>query len=667
MDDSIGLLHLHYRVGLAAGQTALAPALTAGLDRAIGAGLGDALGPRLAALTGDERAVVVVRELHAPLRLALDECALDSHVAARFGRACAEAMATLLSANPPPDTVMRFADEPAFAGAFVAALLDGSAWHLWYFGAMRRYRRDDVRATVGALVREGGVAPLPLFGWLARHGHLPRLLARLPADEARALLAPAGIPTTQERPGSDGNAVLVDAARRLLARLTGESASAAIDERIGRFLAERPVGPDWRSRPSLGAWVVQLLRFVLRLAPGDALDLSAAEADELRDLLAGPLDWLDGPAILDGLCARPPRGPTAPSAAASCAAVPSGSGARRHLLSPRQERLLVQLARRLRERAVALPQDAGADAPFVTLLAAAADLDADDAAVAGVATVIDLALRASGLAARATRHRAAADPTAGNDAVAALRAAGPAALDLLDALRTLDAAAAVPDDTGPMAGVLLLARAVNDLRLHALAQQAGVPVAPLMAALARLWAAVPLPPSPVTALWCGSEHHDEAVLDDHGPALAAMRAALASLLAERRMLDAAGAAQVERDAAALLPGFCVATEVATGPATGVASEVATDIAGIAALLLRGWSHWLPGMAASGPRFLLERSVRRAGSVVLDAQCLAVECDPAPFDVVLRMAGYLAPLGPLGWLGGRTIAFSMRNQAHAIPP
>jgi len=651
MADRIGMLHLHYRVGLAAGESAgesaLAPALTAGLDRAIQAGLGAALAPRLAALAGDERAVVVVRELHAPLCLAVDDCTLDSHVVDLFSRACCDAMTTLLSTNPSTDTVMRFADETAFAGAFVAALLDGSAWRLWYFGAFHRYRRDGVGATVAALVREAGVAPLPLFGWLARQGHLPRLLVHVPPAQARGLLDHAEASGMPAGPGpGDGNAVLVAAARRLLAALGGIAegpAPGVLDERIAAFLAERPVGPDWRSRASLSAWVGQLLRFVLRLAPGDALELPATGVDALRGLLAGPLDWLDGAAILDGLCTRPGHAGR-PAIASGTAAAP------RQLLSPRQERILVELARRLRDRTLVLPDGAGADTLFVTLMAAAAAEMDDDAAGAGIATIVDLALRA-------WHGRAAHDHAAvagASDPVAALRAAGPAALDLLATLRALDDAGAAPDDTGPMAGVLLLARAVNDLRLHALARHAGVPVAPLMAALARLWAGIPVPASPVTALWCGEDDGGDTTLDRHGQALAALREALATLLADRRMVEDGGAALVDRDAAALAPLL---------PGCAVAADVAV----IGALLLRGWGHWLPGMAASGPLFLLERTVRRGGSVVLDERRLAVELDPAPFDVVLRMAGYLAPLGPVAWLGGRTVHFTVRDQARAVPP
>jgi hypothetical protein len=175
-----------------------------------------------------------------------------------------------------------------------------------------------------------------------------------------------------------------------------------------------------------------------------------------------------------------------------------------------------------------------------------------------------------------------------------------------------------------------------------------------MAALARLWAGIPVPASPVTALWCGEDEGDDTALDRHGQALTALREALATLLADRRMVEDAGAALVGRDAAALaplLPGCAVAA----------------DVAAIGALLLRGWGHWLPGMAVSGPLFLLERTVRRGGSVVLDERRLAVELDPAPFDVVLRMAGYLAPLGPVAWLGGRTVDFTVRGQARAVPP
>jgi hypothetical protein len=651
MDDRIGALHLHYHVGGGPGTgSALAPALTGGLDRALQAGLGEALGRKLAALAGDERSVIVVRELNAPLRLDLADCVLDSRVVDLFSQACAHAVTTLLAANPTSDTVMRFADQIAFAGAFVTALLDGSAWRHWYFGAFRRYRREDIGATVSALLQESGMPAGPLFGWLSRHGQLARLLTCLPAAQARVLLGLSAATPTDNAPGNDGNAVLVGAARRLLALLP-HSPDDGSEERLDRFLASRPVGPDWRSSASLSAWMVQLLRFALRLPNGMGVTLPARDQAALNALLTGPLDWLDGAAIMRDLCTHSAAPP-----------LPASARPRRQLLSPRQETILTRLAQRLRERSFILPAGADADSVMVHLLAAAAEHaetdDTDDTLGRSVTAVIALAVQAW----REERIHADQDGAAQRaNTLAALGAAGPSALALLAALGSLDDAVALPDDSGPLAGVLLLARAVSDLRLHALATHAGVPGTPLMAALATLWAGAPVPASPASLLWCGAgtpEAFDSVrsfEWDQYGAALSALRQALATLLSERRMLDASAVDALISDGAAL------------ASLLSCKAAPAIDLAGIANLLLRGWGYWLPGLAGSGPLFLLEKSIRRRGGVRVTPQCIAVELDPAPLDVVLKMAGYFAPLGPLPWLGGRRLVFTVRSKARPTLP
>lgn len=651
MIDRIGTLSLHYRVG----GGSLAPALTTGFDRALRAGLGEALGRRVLALPGDDKAVTVVRELRAPVTLSMSGCALDSQVVECFSRACATALGELLSGDPASDMVMRFEHEAAFTGSFIVALLRGSAWERWYYGAFHRYRRADTHATLRALLDDPGVDPPALFAWLARHGHLAALLARVPPREARRLL---GASTAAD--AADGGAVLIDCARRLLAALSPAD-EPAFEQRVDAFLARHPIKPNWTSRASLSAWVMQLLRFVLRIDQGGAMPpLSGQRREALRALLAGPLDWLDADWIEAQLCAGAAE-PPAPR--------PPPFVACRQLLTPRQQGILRLLADSVRKGALGLPAAAGIDETIVYLVATAAQHAGGDGALdRGVIAVIELAAQAmreapghapapAGIAGDQRPDGIAGDQrpagvrasSTGAAAIEALRAAGPSALELFDALRGDAARAAKPGQASAMAGVFLLARAINDARLHALANDAGVAVAPLLADLAAVWSGQDLRGDGALPLWCAQAPQ---AADAPGPGLDKLNDALFDLLIGRRILDGDNArALIESDARALAP---------TPPDD-------PRVAATACLLLRAWARWLPGLNGSGPLFLLQKSIRRNGGVSASARRIHVELDPAPLDVALRMAGYLAPLDPVSWLGGRDLVFTVRDHVRAPPP
>lgn len=681
MDDRIGALHLHYRIR---GGGSLAPALIAGFDRAVQAGLGEALSRRMAALLGDGKEVVVVRELKASVALAKADCSLDSRVVECISRASAQAVLTMLSADPSTDTVMRFEDQAEFTGSFIVALIEGTAWERWYYGAFHRYRRADPAATLRAVLEESGAEVAAVFGWLSRRGHLAALLALLAPREARRLLG-GGIQLTASQDRADGSAILVDAAKRLLALLEPSHGDPSVfDQRIAKFLAVRPIAPDWTSTSSLSVWVMQLLRFVLRLPDGAMPASAPREQDAIRALLAGALDWLDIRWLEAQLCGVASESQTMPAAARTQP---------RQLLTTRQERVLQQLARRLRKDGPNLADSGNEDEIVVRMIALAAAGAGDDGPLdRSIIAVIEQAVRAV-LAAQASTPDAptstvsshANGPHAGDTpprpqatrAIKALRAAGPSAVALLNAMLSARGQDIEPGEASAAAGIFLLARAVSDTRLPALARQTGVPLAPLLAALAAKWSGATLPADHAMALWCGAEPADPAApfsrdaepadqtmarsfaaaspdlaeLDAAGAALDELNEALVELLADRRMLDGVTAHElIAADVAAL------------DHALQCAPHTASRVAATASILLRGWAHWLPGVAGSSPLFLLERSVRRAGCVSLADQRILVELDPAPLDIVLRMAGYLAPIEHVDWLGGRSVIFALRDHA-----
>jgi len=657
MQDRIGALHLHYRVSSGSLGAALAPEF----DRAVRAGLADALGARMSAMFGDDPSVVVIRELMAPVVVEKSDWSLNSRVVARICAASAASAATLLSRNAPTDLVVRFADEAEFVGSFIVELIAGSAWRHWYYGAFHRYRRADAAATIHAVLAESGVEAARVFAWLSRRGQLSAILSVLTPRDARRLLAGGG----EGADGANGDSVLVDAAMRLLAQM-----GVIPVERRGRedlvvqFLAIRPIAPDWTDRKSLSAWVLEFVRFAVGRLARDAPILEPANVEAVHALLMGPLDWLDAPWLISQLTAMS-QSPVAKSVRTPAASRP--------LLTPRHDRILQGIARRLRAERIRLADDSE-DALVVRLIAAASEeASSDDRLDRTLVAAIELVARAyftlvgSGdfpqheLSRIGEIDPAAADRPGRYDAEAArcldaLRTAGNSAQELL---RAAVEARASPEEEGEpaqAAGVFLLVRAVLDVRLPALARQFGVPLEPLLGGLAIKWLGVPLPFDQALSLWAGTDDPRLADLDAAGEHLRLLNVALLDLLIDRKILDAATASDVIAADAALL-----AREIACSAQANAA------MSGTASLLLHAWGGWLPGLRDSSSPFLLENCVRRAGRILASPERIAVQLDPAPLDIVLRMAGYLEPVERVDWLGGRTVSFAMRRVVDTDVP
>jgi hypothetical protein len=657
MQDRIGALHLHYRVGRGSLGAALAP----GFDRAIRAGLADALGARISAMLGDDPAVVVIRELKAPVVIKKDDWSLDSRVVARICAASADSAAALLSRDAPTDAVMRFADEVEFVGSFIVELIAGSAWGHWYYGAFHRYRCADAAATIRAVLAESGVEAARVFAWLSRRGQLSAIFSVLAPHDARRLVAGGG----EGADGANSDAVLVDAAMRLLAQMGVMSAEPrGRQDLVAQFLATRPIAPDWTDRRSLSAWVLEFIRFAVGRPARAAPVLEPANVEAVHALLTGPLDWLDAPWLASQLTALS-HGPAGKSIRTPTA--------HRPLLTPRHDRILQGIARRLRAGRIRLADDSE-DALVVCLVAAASEeASSDDRLDRTLVAAIELVARAYFSLAgsgdppgQAFSRVGEIDPAAAAEParyeaeaarrLAALRTAGNSARELLRAAVETRAAPEEEGAPAPGAGVFLLVRAVLDTRLAALARQFGVPLEPLLGGLAIKWLGVPLPFDRAISLWAGTEHPRLADLDAAGENLCLLNAALLDVLVDRKILDAPTAGDVIAADAALLTRELACSAQANAAVAGTASS-----------LLRAWGRWLPGLRDSSSPFLLENCVRRAGRVLGSAGRIAVQLDPAPLDVVLQMAGYLAPVERVAWLGDRTVTFAVRRGANADVP
>ena len=184
------------------------------------------------------------------------------------------------------------------------------------------------------------------------------------------------------------------------------------------------------------------------------------------------------------------------------------------------------------------------------------------------------------------------------------------------------------------AGVLLLLRAVVDLRLPAVIRRVDddpdvVPSA-LLAAAHHLTAAAP---TPAMAVFAG--------LVDAMPDPKRLSALTVPWSAER-------CGGLARELQTVLRGQGLDAED-----LGSAHEVG---ALVAEAVLRAWRRWLGGLGRSSTGYLLTQFLRRPGQIEVEPGRVLVTLPSRPLDVVLEQAGYLLPLRGVGLLGGRDLVF-----------
>ena len=169
--------------------------------------------------------------------------------------------------------------------------------------------------------------------------------------------------------------------------------------------------------------------------------------------------------------------------------------------------------------------------------------------------------------------------------------------------------------TSAYAGIFLLTRAILEARVAQLAEAYGIHVPTLLRQLANEWACDPEDAGVI--FWSGSEKEEEIQSE-------ALRQEVLRFM---------------RDRAAFAPSL--------DPA---------DDASIATCLVRLWTAWLPRLGHSSVEWVLGQFILRRGVIRVDEDAIEVALAPAPLDVVLEMAGYLAPIAGVPWLGDRRVAF-----------
>ncbi|HZH31994.1 MAG TPA: hypothetical protein VEY11_14605 [Pyrinomonadaceae bacterium] len=372
MNGRIGHLHNHYRVVGARGtqQEALAARLERVMREQMAASLEAALNE---AFAGDE-AVYVLRLMKVTTLLTGIHDSTDAGVARRWAEHLAGAVVHSISKDDGDGAnLIRFDDQADYVAHFVVALLQGSAWERWYYGAYAPLRALSAPAALREVLLDNRQHVPAILGKLHERGQLDALLAALDEQTRRLLWredSAAGERAAPDelRPLFAGALQLADQAglwARGGARPDGETLFEV-------YASGTNCAVDWRDRRALAFSLFDIMRFLSQRGY-----LRAPHDDEefllkLNAALAG-LDWLDAEWLRAQLLrllkeARGSDLPTRPAAQPT----------------PRQRDLLDTLAALVREEGWQLSgdaTDASADAlRLLAMLVKRAPQWADDAA-----------------------------------------------------------------------------------------------------------------------------------------------------------------------------------------------------------------------------------------------------------------------------------------------
>jgi hypothetical protein len=536
------------------------------------------------ALVGDPT-VYVARSLH---------CEVQAGPTATGEVLARSIAAQVLSAVRDPDRdgpgLVRFASTADYLAAFLAALVRGDAWRRWYFDPLRRLARPEPAAVLLALDAEGrDLAPVLLA--LRRSGELGRVLAAV-GEEALGQLWPSARPA---RPRQAEWLSLVRLALDL-ARVLGWDTSDHPDlQAVAAGLAGRAGADlDWADPVALAHALAAAVPLI-SARPAQAGGPSA-------DQLPAWLDWADADTLVQGLSARPrpARPPDPPPGAPAAVARP-----------PRTLAVEAALSRLVASGAAVLDHRYPATGSVVLWAALVEQMPEVAEATWARAAVGRFVTQ---------RLAAAAQAVPGGTEVQAWQ---------------------LPVTGIPCAGVYLLLRTLDALRMPELCRQAGVPPGWLLLALARRWA--------------GPEVTPDEVADTLHPVAGVVRPVAAYTSPGPGSLPAdtctALQAEVARTAAAQggpdpsLPVSPASLTALTHAHDGD-PEIDLPLDLVALTVLGHWARWLRGFDTASVPFILSAFVRRPGRLTdVGDGTLHVVLDRLPHDAVLEVSGCLAPFEP----------------------
>ena len=471
---------------------------------------------------GDGPEVVLVRDVEA--EFAINLAAGDGALPARaWGRAMAAAVVRTVAADSGMGNVIRYPDEASHLAAFIAEIAAGRPGDGWMFDRFAPLLKADPAATLRAVLDAHSTLMAAVVGRLSASRELTGVLNLLDSARSAQLWAEA---IARTEPTASDPRPFFAAALTVIAALGWEIDRGRADAAFAAYRAGLRAEADWSDRGQIADATAHAVRFLV-----GHLGLSWPPAPSALADATAALDWLDSARLAAQLLEPASVEPTS-------ARRIGPTHRQRHWLAALLDaapRVVADLDRgrmRSRNNALLLFGAVTADRPsWVEDPALPGFIDGVLAAAAGV---LRLGWPGQGMESSPGVLRL------GEPAAAVVRAlVGKGVVSVGSNPTALPTAAA---------GLFLLLRAADDLRLAALAARTEYPTAGsqqlFLAALAARWAGLPLEgvPDPAILLFAGidpARGMDELQADwsDTGSAAARFQRALAHVLLGQRLFE----------------------------------------------------------------------------------------------------------------------------------
>lgn len=583
----------------------------------------------------------------------------ESRLAEQWGARLCASVVRVIAKDDTGDVVVRFDNQAAFVSNFLSDYIAGTAWDRWYHGAFKSYRLFPAEQLIMTVLEKNREHLGDILLRLRKANTLDSVLAALGAAGQRKLWLQV-VRGQCEAPSEEAFRLFIHAAFRLADSLSLWAGARPSESAFARsYLRASPTIPDWANTSSLASAVVSVLSALTLNGHLSQRHLDSEQLATLDKTLCSSFDWLDKQQLKNSVLTL--------IAESATSAGTTSLTLRPYLLTPTQKHLLESLATLAREGRFTLDSsDSTTHANLVRLLAAMTQTDF--AAQTSVLPILESIVETwqflrssttfSNYLQNLRRKEFGAVLAFASGAQTELRShlqvvarCGEPALALLEALVTSS-----PDETlaqplesfdSTSAGLFLLVRAVQDLRVSTILKDSGFDaLEPLLAALAiRIAGPQALQENgldPGAALWAGTIPQE---LSSHLERLESLdvgqfRIALLDLLHAQRLIDP----QVPAIFPEEFPGGLLS------------ASMSAHIDFVAASLLRSWARWLPGLSSSSVPFLLDKFIRRPGRLFLYKERIDLQLAPGPLDSVLKMACYFADSPNVLWMGNRFLRF-----------
>ncbi len=609
----------------------------------------------------NDPSVFIVRQVHTKLAVLASHAAHDSRLAEQLGARLCASVVRVIASSSHTENVIRFENQATYVSGFLSDFVAGTAWGHWYHDAFGVYRDLPPNEAVLAVLVDNLDCLGEILHRLMVANSLVAILAALGPDGQRCLWL-RFTRQTAEPPSEDAFRIFVHTAFHLVDSFSIWAAGRPTEQDFLRhYLLSHPANPRWADPSSLASAVIDVLRALFR--GGRITAPHVFDSDDLARLdlaLDTSCDWLDKPFLKKYLLSF--LSPVLPPELVRSTTI------RPPVLTPAQLRLLGSLLSAIRDRHCPLdPAEENPHAPLLRILAglAGAESSANSATIPVIESIVAIWLMLYGnahrdsillnlrrgqfdivLASVSAEQKAPFGPhlesvaNAGEPAIAIidelLKQYPPSRL--VEPLKVLDSACA---------GLFLLVRTVQDLRLSALLKESGFDsLPPLLVALSVRIAGPPALQDgrldPGAAVWSGIAAEEFPTFLSRLDNLDVHRFGenLSALLAAQRFIDPVSSLEF----------------VDLPLSVGLSPQRSHLLDFTVSSLLRAWARWLPGLSGSSVPFLLEKFIRRSGTLYLYADRIDVTLSPGQLDAILKMAGYLSDSPVTSWLGNRFVRF-----------